>query len=546
MLGVVMKFFETLRQAVSGHPNGRGRGGVEWLHLKFVRLFEEGRFSEATEAARQLLEVQRLGVGEDHPDYATALSNLGVLLQRQGDLQGAEPLLRQAMATRKAVLGESHPDYATSLNNLGELLALRENHAEAEPLLRRALAIRREALGEGHPDYAISLSSLGLLLHARGDSAGAESLLRQALDIRRETRGEFHPDYASGLSNLAHLLFARGDLNQSETLLRQALAIRKAANGEHHPDCMTTKNYLARLLQHRAELARTEESLLRARPAGAEAVAPPGSDPGGAAEPLSTSGTTLDPIWFRASPTPGCGEEARSGPSTRGSAECTAELALLSDMFQETGDQLRGAGKRMQTDGVSPDASLFRALALCHSRLSGLRAEVRGLAESLGVPAPPPEQVQDLRGIGLLLDAVARAEAARSRSQSLGVLEQVLRLRTQDPGDHPALEECQANARELHRIIAASPAHDPPPVAEQLARGEHPFACLLDLVNADASLGDDRRTALQRTVGWVFGPTLATRITQARVFLPDAPDAEHPADCLPSASQSWAAEDGGS
>jgi tetratricopeptide (TPR) repeat protein len=537
-----MKFLETLRQAVSGHSTGRGREGVEWLHLKVVRLFEEGRFSEATEAARRLLEVQRGELGEDHPDYATALSNLGALLQRQGDLEGSEPLLRQALDIRKTALGEGHPDCATSLNNLGELLALRENHAEAEPLLRQALAIRREVLGASHPDYAISLSSLGLLLHSRGDSAGAESLLRQALAVRRDTRGESHPDYATGLSNLAHLLFARGDLAQSEALLRQALAIRKAAIGEHHPDTIATENNLTRLLQHRAEIARTEASLLRAPPARAEVETPPARAPDGASEPLSDSGAALDSGSFPAGPWPGSGDEIGSPPAARGSAECAAELALLTDMFREAGAQLREAGKRMQANGLFPDASLFRALAACHVRLSGLCAEVHGLAESLGVLGPLPEPEHGLRGIGSLLDAVAQAEAGRSCSRALSVLERVLRLRSHDPGDHPALHDCQAKARELHRIVTAGPAHDPPPVVEQLARGEHPFACLLDLVNADTSLGDDRRTALHRTVAWAFGRALATSIAQARVVLPDSPETQHPADGLASAPEGRAAE----
>jgi tetratricopeptide (TPR) repeat protein len=538
-----MKLLETLRQAVSGHPNGRGRGGIEWLHLKVVQLFEEGRFPEATEAARQLLEVQRGELGEDHPGYATALSNLALLLQRQGDLQGAEPLLRQALATRKAVLGERHPDYATSLNNLGELLSLGENRAEAEPLLRQALAIRREVLGERHPDYAMSLSSLGLLLNSRGDSAGAESLLRQALDIRREARGEFHPDYATGLSNLAHLLFARGDLTQAEALLRQALDIRKAALGDHHPDSIATEDYLARLLQHRAEITQTEASLLPARPADADAGAPPNLDAECAVKPLSDPWPSLDRTSFHTSLLPACADEAGSLRTARGSAECTEELSLLTDLFQQTGEQLRRAGKQMQTNGQFLDATLFRALAVCHERLSTLRADVRGLAESLGVPGSPPEQVHGLREIGLLLDAVVAAEAERSRSQSLEILEQVLNLRPHDQNNHPALRECQAKARELRRIIAASPAHDPPPVAEQLARGEHPFACLLNLVNYDESLGDDRRAALNRTVAWAFGRPLATSIAQAHVFSPNAPRARHPADLTPSGPEGGCSED---
>jgi hypothetical protein len=347
------------------------------------------------------------------------------------------------------------------------------------------------------------------------------------------------------LSNLAHVLFARGDLTQSEALLRQALVIRKAALGEHHPDSLATEDHLTRLLQHRAVIAQTEASRLRARPAGAEAGTPPARDLDGAAEPPSTPAPALDPTPCHARPLPGDEDEAASRPAPRGSADCAAELALLTDLFQKAGEQLRGAGQRMQTSGLFPDASLVRALAVCHGRLSQLRAEVRGLAATLGVPGPPPEQLTGLREIGALLDAVARAQDERLRSRALGVLEQVLRLHPHDPGDHPALAECQAKARELHQIIAACPAHDPPPVVEQLALGEHPFACLLNLVNPDAALGHDQRTALQRTVAWAFGRPLVTSITQARVFLPDAPEAEHPADALPPTPESGAAQDSG-
>jgi tetratricopeptide (TPR) repeat protein len=494
-----------------------------------------------------LLDVLRQELGEGHPDFATSLSNLALLLQRQGDLQGAEPLLRQALAVRRTLFGESHPDSATTLNNLGELLSLRGDLDGAEALLRQALAIREQVLGGCHPDYAISLSSLALLLNKRGDPAGAESLLRQALDVRREMLGEFDPEYATGLSNLAHLLFERGDLAQAEALLRQALDVRRAALGERHPDSIATSNSLARLLQRRAEVPPTDELSPRAQPPGRSAGAGPA--PGEDSLPGDSSGPwpDLEPALTDTGASPTGGAEGEGSRPERGGDEIAEEAAQLAELFQEAGERLCEAGRRMGADGVFPDASVFRSLAVCHYRLSSLRAEVRSLAESRGVSCPPHEEAADLRGIDSLLEAVARAEAGGSRSQALEVLERVLRLRARDDGVvvPPGLHECQAGAQELHGIISASPPFEPPPVVGQLAAGEHPFASLMTLVERFESLSHDQQEALQRTVSWAYGRPLAESAVRARLFRSPESEAVQPDSCSPAEPRDGASGDRG-
>ncbi len=77
-----------------------------------------------------------------------AANNLGELYRLQGRYAEAEPLYKRALAIKEKVLGPEHPEVATSLNNLGlllnysVLLRATERSDEAERMEARAKAIR--------------------------------------------------------------------------------------------------------------------------------------------------------------------------------------------------------------------------------------------------------------------------------------------------------------------------------------------------------------------------------------------------------------------
>ncbi len=114
-----------------------------------------------------------------------SLNNLALLYHAMGRLTDAEPLYLQAMEIRKVQLGENHPDYATSLNNLGRLYYAMGRFTDAEPLYLQAMEIIKVQLGENHPDYATSLNNLAGLYHAMGRLTDAEPLYLQAMEIER-------------------------------------------------------------------------------------------------------------------------------------------------------------------------------------------------------------------------------------------------------------------------------------------------------------------------------------------------------------------------
>ncbi|WP_437932533.1 tetratricopeptide repeat protein [Sorangium sp. So ce291] len=234
------------------------------LDGRIVELEQAGRYDEGIPLARRALELREKALGPEHPDVASALNTLTVLLWAKGDYVTAEPLVRRALAIREKALGPEHPDVAQSLNNLAALLNAKGDRAAAEPLYRRALGIREKALGPEHPDVTQSLDNLATLLYMKGEYAAAEPLYRRALGIREKALGPEHPHVATSLDNLATLLQAKGDYTAAEPLLRRALAIREKALGPEHPDVAISPDKLAALLQAKGDYAAAEPLYRRA------------------------------------------------------------------------------------------------------------------------------------------------------------------------------------------------------------------------------------------------------------------------------------------
>jgi CHAT domain-containing protein/Tfp pilus assembly protein PilF len=234
------------------------------LNDEVVALYGQGRYREAIERARQVLEIRKDELGDRHALYAIGMNNLALLYNSIGNYAKAEPLYRRALQIKKVALGEQHPDYATGLNNLAGLYRATGDYTKAEPLYRQAAEIHKQTLGARHPACATNLNNLALLYQDMGWYARAESLYRQAKDIYKEALGEKHPLYATSLNNLARLYQVTGEYAKAEPLLSQALAIREQALGKQHPDYAISLNNLARLYRAMGEYAKAEPLLRQA------------------------------------------------------------------------------------------------------------------------------------------------------------------------------------------------------------------------------------------------------------------------------------------
>ncbi|MGO9740479.1 MAG: tetratricopeptide repeat protein, partial [Roseiarcus sp.] len=225
-------------------------------------------YAEARSLFQRALAIREKALGPEHPDTATSLNNLALLLRAQGDLAGARPLFERALAIREKALGREHPATATSLNNLAELLRTQGDLAGARPLCERALAIYEKALGPEHPDTAQSLNNLAGLLQAQGDLAGARPLYERALAIVEKALGREHPNTNIARGNLAGLHLALGAPAEALPLAEIALAAHEKVLGA----ALRTTQISARITAAALDaLGRGEEAAaLRARFGGSD------------------------------------------------------------------------------------------------------------------------------------------------------------------------------------------------------------------------------------------------------------------------------------
>lgn len=67
-------------------------------------LRAQGDLAAARAAFERALAISEQAHGADHPDVATGLNNLGLVLRDEGDLAGAQAVFEQALA-----IGEGSP-----------------------------------------------------------------------------------------------------------------------------------------------------------------------------------------------------------------------------------------------------------------------------------------------------------------------------------------------------------------------------------------------------------------------------------------------------
>lgn len=217
-----------------------------------------GRYAEAERHLRRMVELRRMLDPGDNLPLAKGLGELGQILWRLDDLDGAERAYRESLEMKRRLLGDRDAEIATTLNSIAVLLADRGDLDGSESMQREALAMRLDLFGREHEHVALSLSNLGSVLQDKGDFAQAETFYREALETRRKLHGNVYFRVAETLHNLASLTRERGDLAAATAFATEALDIKLKIHDRSNSTVAMTLMILSAIHRDRGELDQAE------------------------------------------------------------------------------------------------------------------------------------------------------------------------------------------------------------------------------------------------------------------------------------------------
>ncbi|MGV3707962.1 MAG: protein kinase domain-containing protein [Gemmatimonas sp.] len=195
------------------------------IYLTSVRM-NQGRMVEAERHIRESIAIYNTLPNVDHDDLVSAVSTLGVVLQRQGKLEDAGEVLRSLLTQERARTPLDSARVAQLSRNLGHVMRDRRAYAEAVPLYQAAYDMHVGLFGTEHPESANSAVNLGNAYAKVGDAVTAESLLRAGVRVKRKTLGLQHPDVIADQLTLASALDAFGKKGEARELRVEAEAER--------------------------------------------------------------------------------------------------------------------------------------------------------------------------------------------------------------------------------------------------------------------------------------------------------------------------------
>jgi len=157
---------------------------------------------------------------------------LGAVYAAQERFEEGEQALNTALARDRAKHGDNIPEAARTLAQLGNLRLRQKRFAEALAPIEEAIAIDQRTLGPTHPLIADDFCDLGLVYEGLGRTDDAALALSFAIDLLERGAGKDTPRVAYAEMELTRILRVQHRDDDADTAFADARRILKAADQE--------------------------------------------------------------------------------------------------------------------------------------------------------------------------------------------------------------------------------------------------------------------------------------------------------------------------
>ena len=212
-------------------------------------------------------------------------------------------------------------------------------------------------------------------------------------------------------------------------------------------------------------------------------------------------------------------------PTTSSVDDLRKRLGVLRARFVKVGKLAARTAAEVAAGGAPPSEQFLAELTATNAEFHALRDEVLEHVARLEVVLPKPaDAMVSLRDLVPVVEAIAAAAISGERNRrveagraaALHVINRVQAIRHRDDSAFAPLADCQAMGRALHEEIAGASAATDSDVARWAER-LRPFADLLDMLEEEGVVDDERFTQLAENVAATFGRPLATAALRGRL-----------------------------
>jgi tRNA A-37 threonylcarbamoyl transferase component Bud32/tetratricopeptide (TPR) repeat protein len=151
-----------------------------------------GHVDSAGACAREAADLRRLTLGEEHPEYADALTTLAGHYRVMSNYDISDSLYTLALEIHSKHFGDVHPRTYRVRANLASNLYFRQKYAEALLAHEEVLALARRIFDEDDYEVARAKQGLAEMLSSLGRTSEAAALQREVVDRHARVHGEFH------------------------------------------------------------------------------------------------------------------------------------------------------------------------------------------------------------------------------------------------------------------------------------------------------------------------------------------------------------------